>query len=222
VADLASAPPGFVELGRKLFARDCAFLWSATSVAQVPPPVAPEIAFAGRSNVGKSSLLNALTARKALARTSRTPGRTRELHCFALGSSADAAQLCLIDMPGYGHAAAPKEKIASWTELIEEFLRGRTSLLRVFLLIDGRHGARPNDIEMMRLLNRSAVSYQLVLTKKDELKAAEQEGRLASTSALAGKHPAAFPEVIFTSSHSGEGISEMRAAIAKLLSECGR
>jgi GTP-binding protein len=222
VADLACAPPDFVELGRTLFARDCAFLWAAGSASQLPPPIAPEIAFAGRSNVGKSSLLNALTGRKALARTSRTPGRTRELHCFALGSNAEAARLCLVDMPGYGHAAAPKEKITSWTQLIGEFLRSRASLLRVFLLIDGRHGARPIDAEMMRLLDRSGVSYQIVLTKKDELKAAEQEGRLASVSTLAREHPAAFPEVIFSSSHSGEGICDLRAAIAKLLSERGR
>jgi GTP-binding protein len=221
VAD--SAPPqlDFAEMGRKLFAGECAFLWAAANPAQLPPPDAPEIAFAGRSNVGKSSLLNALTNRKTLARTSHTPGRTRELNFFALGGGVDSAKLRLVDMPGYGYAAASKEKAASWSRLIEDFLRGRARLARVFLLIDGRHGAKPIDIEMLDLLDRSAVSYQIVLTKQDEVRAAEQKERLAATVALIAKRPAAFPEVVFTSSRSGDGIGDLRAAIARLLVERG-
>lgn len=219
--DSAFAQPDFVETGRKLFAGECAFLWAAANIAQLPPPDAPEIAFAGRSNVGKSSLLNALTNRKILARTSHTPGRTRELNFFALGGGADTPKLRLVDMPGYGYAAASKEKAASWSRLIEDFLRGRAQLVRVFLLIDGRHGAKPIDIEMLDLLDRLAVSYQIVLTKQDEVRAADREGRLAATLALIAKRPAAFPEVVFASSRSGEGIGDLRAAIARLLVERG-
>ncbi len=219
MTDLARIPPDFAELGRKLFGGECAFLWAAANAAQLPPPGPPEIALAGRSNVGKSSLLNALTNRKALARTSHTPGCTRALNFFALGGEGESATLRLIDMPGYGHAAASKEKTASWTRLIGDFLRGRVPLLRVFLLIDGRHGAKPIDIELLDLLDRSAVSYQIVLTKQDEVKAAEREGRLAATLALVNQRPAAFPEALFTSSRSGEGIAELRAAIARLLVE---
>jgi GTP-binding protein len=221
VNELARVAPDFAELGRKLFAGECAFLWAAGNAAQLPPPGPPEIAFAGRSNVGKSSLLNALTNRKTLARTSHTPGCTRELNFFVLGGDRETAALRLIDMPGYGHAAASKEKTASWTRLIGDFMRGRVPLLRVFLLIDGRHGAKPIDIEMLDFLDRSAMSYQIVLTKRDEVKAAEREGRLAATLALVNKRPAAFPEAIFTSSRSGEGVAELRAAIARLLAERG-
>ncbi len=220
-AGLACAAPDFAELGRKLFGGECTFLWAAANAAQLPPPGPPEIAFAGRSNVGKSSLLNALTNRKTLARTSRAPGCTRELNFFALGGDGETAKLRLIDMPGYGHAAASKEKSASWTRLVGDFLRGRAPLLRVFLLIDGRHGAKPIDIEMLDFLDRSAVSYQIVLTKQDEAKAADREGRLTATLALVNKRPAAFPEAIFTSSRSGEGVAELRAAIARLLAERG-
>jgi len=221
VKDLACVPVDFAELGRKLFGGECAFLWAAANAAQMPPPGPPEIAFAGRSNVGKSSLLNALTNRKTLARTSHTPGCTRELNFFGLGGDGETATLRLIDMPGYGHAAASKEKTASWTRMIGEFLRGRVPLLRVFLLIDGRHGAKPIDIEMLKFLDQSAISYQIVLTKQDEVKAAEREGRLAATLALVNKRPAAFPEAIFTSSRSGEGVAELRAAIARLVAERG-
>jgi GTP-binding protein len=218
---LAIAQPDFVEIGRKLFAGECGFVWAAANAAQLPPLGPPEIAFAGRSNVGKSSLLNALTHRKTLARTSHTPGRTRELNFFLLGNGVDSAKLRLVDMPGYGYAAASKEKAASWGILIEEFLRGRASLTRVFLLIDGRHGAKPIDLDMLDLLDRSAVSYQIVLTKRDDVAAAEREQRLAATRALIAKHPAAYPEVVFTSSRGGEGIAELRGAIAKLLFERG-
>jgi len=221
VKELACIPPDFAKLGRKLFGGECAFLWAAANAAQLPPPGPPEIAFAGRSNVGKSSLLNALTNRKTLARTSHTPGCTRELNFFVLGGDRETAALRLIDMPGYGHAAASKEKTASWTRLIGDFLRGRVPLLRVFLLIDGRHGAKPIDIEMLEFLDRSAMSYQIVLTKQDEVKAAEREGRLAATLALVNKRPAAFPEAIFTSARSGDGVAELRAAIARLLTERG-
>jgi GTP-binding protein len=217
--DLAIAQPDFVEIGRKLFAGECNFIWAAAGAAQLPPLGPPEIAFVGRSNVGKSSLLNALTNRKTLARTSHTPGRTRELNFFALGDDVENAKLRLVDMPGYGYAAASKEKAASWSVLIEDFLRGRAPLLRVFLLIDGRHGAKPIDMAMLDLLDRSAVSYQIVLTKQDEVATAEREPRLASTLALIAKHPAAFPEVLFTSSRGGEGIAELRGAIARLLIE---
>jgi len=183
----------------------------------LPPADLPEVAFAGRSNVGKSSLINALTGRKALARTSRTPGRTRELNFFDLGASAGPT-LRLVDMPGYGYAVVPKEVAQSWPRLISRFLRGRPSLLRVFLLIDGRHGAKATDIEMLDLLDRSALSYQIVLTKSDEVAWNEREGR-ASALALALKRPAAFPRLVSTSSHTGEGIEDMRATIAQLLSE---
>jgi GTP-binding protein len=219
VEDFAPAGPDFVEPGRKLFAGECGFQWAAANGTQLPPPGPPEIAFAGRSNVGKSSLLNALTNRKALARTSNTPGRTRELNFFLLGGGADTAKLRLVDMPGYGYAAASKEMAAAWTRLIEDFLRGRTTLSRVFLLVDGRHGAKPIDIEMLDLLDRTAVSYQLVLTKLDEVRVDARDERLSATRALIAKRPAAFPEVLFTSSQSGEGISSLRAAIARLLAE---
>jgi GTP-binding protein len=219
VENLASAAPDYFELGRKLFARECSFLWAAAEGTQLPSPVAPEIAFAGRSNVGKSSLLNALTARKSLARISRTPGRTRALHFFALGGSSKPPELCLVDMPGYGYAAASKLLAASWARLASDFLRCRAALLRVMLLIDGRHDAKPDDIETMNLLDRAGVSYQIVLTKKDEVNAIEQEACLAAVHALIAKHSAAFPEPIFTSSQSGEGIGDLRAAIAKLLLE---
>lgn len=219
--EAATDGPDFAEIGRKLFAQECDFLWAAGSTSQLPPPGAPEIAFAGRSNVGKSSLLNALTNRKTLARTSHTPGRTRELNFFGLGGDIDTARLRLVDMPGYGYAAASKQKIASWTDLMRDFLRGRASLLRVFVLVDGRHGVKPVDCEMMDLLDRSAMSYQIVLTKRDEVKAAEQERRVEETLKAIEKRPAAFPQVIFTSSQSFAGIPDLRAAIARLLAECG-
>jgi len=214
---LACAPPGYFELGRKLFSRECWFLWAASNPAQLPAPFAPEIAFAGRSNAGKSSLLNALTARKKLARISKAPGRTRELHFFGLGCDLESVEICLVDLPGYGYAAAPKEMVASWSELTGVYLRGRPGLLRVFLLIDGRLGAKPIDAEMMAMLDRAGVSYQIVLTKQDEVKPAEREERLAATYALIGKRPAAFSKVIFTSSRSGDGIGDLRAEIAKLM-----
>ena len=211
----------FSEAGRKLFAGACDFIWAATDIEQFPPAGAPEIAFAGRSNVGKSSLLNALTNRKSLARISNTPGRTQALNFFALGTSLETPRLRLVDMPGYGYAAAAKNKIATWTRGMQAYLRGRASLLRVFVLIDGRHGFKPPDFEMLDLLDRAAVSYQIVLTKRDAVKQADVAARVAETQAALSKRPAAFPEILFTSSHEGEGLDALRAAIAKLLSEHG-
>jgi len=214
-------PQDFHEAGRKLFAAECTFVWGATEPTQLPPAGIPEIAFAGRSNVGKSSLINALTNRKTLARTSNTPGRTQALNFFALGDTATAPRLRLVDMPGYGHAAASKQKIANWTGLMRDYLRGRAGLLRVFVLVDGRHGLKPLDLEMFDLLDESAVSYQVVLTKQDEVKRAVQDERIAETTAALSKRPAAFPHVLFTSAAAGEGINELRAAIAQLLAEHG-
>jgi GTP-binding protein len=211
--------PDYAEIGRKLFAGDCGFEWAAASVAQLPSPGAPEIAFAGRSNVGKSSLLNALTARKTLARTSHTPGRTQQLNFFGLGGSGPTAKLRLVDMPGYGHAAASKQRIDAWTRLCRDFLRGRAPLVRVYVLVDGRHGLKPLDTETLDLLDQAAVSYQVVLTKKDEVKAAEQAHRIEAVLTALEPRPAAFPEVIFTSARNGDGVGELRAAIAKLVVE---
>ncbi len=172
------------------------------------------MAFAGRSNVGKSSLINALTGRNSLARTSHTPGRTQELIFFDLNGKAS-----LVDMPGYGYAAVSKAKSASWGRLVRDYLRGRPTLLRVFVLVDGRHGLKESDHETMSLLDASAVSYAVVLTKRDEVKAAEQAARVAATLEALRKHVAAYPEVLFTSARSGEGIAELRAHIARLLGE---
>ena len=177
-----------------------------------------EIAFAGRSNVGKSSLINALTGRNALARTSHTPGRTQELIFF---EGPDKA-LRLVDMPGYGYAAAPKSKVASWTELIHKFLLGRASLARVYVLIDARHGLKDVDRDVLKTLDRSAVSYQIVLTKADQVKEAERDKRRAETAAALAKHAAAFPDVLASSSRAGTGMPELRAAIVQLMRERGQ
>jgi GTP-binding protein len=212
----------FAEIGRKLFAQPCEFVWAAERLAALPPMGPVEIAFAGRSNVGKSSLLNALTGRKALARTSHTPGRTQQLNFFALGLDPKAPVLRLVDMPGYGYAAVSKEKIAGWTKLMQDFLRGRASLARVFVLIDGRHGIKDLDRDMLKRLDQAALSYQVVLTKRDEVKNSQAEKTIAEAQAVLRGHPAAHPDVIFLSSHKGEGLADLRAAIARLLFERDR
>ena len=203
-----------VEAGRRLFAGEWRFATAAGSFAALPAMAGIEIAFAGRSNVGKSSLINALTGRKALARTSHTPGRTQELIFFA-----GPGDLTLVDMPGYGYAAAPKAKVKAWTELIHAYLRGRANLARVYVLIDARHGLKPADEAVLRTLDEAAVSYQVVLTKADQLPGAALGERVAGVEAQARKRPAAFPDIVATSARTGDGIAEQRAAIARLLRE---
>jgi GTP-binding protein len=208
-----------IEQGRKLFAGDWRFFWASPSIETLPEMAGLEVAFAGRSNVGKSSLINALTGRNNLARTSHTPGRTQELIFF---EGPDKTGLRLVDMPGYGYASAPKSKVASWTELIHKFLLGRASLARVYVLIDARHGFKDADLEVLKTLDKSAVSYQVVLTKADQVKAAELAAQIAATLAALAKHPAAFPDVLATSSRSGAGMAELRAAMVRLVGEHGR
>ncbi len=208
-----------METGRRLFAGDWRFHWAASSVASLPPATGVEIAFAGRSNVGKSSLINALTGRTALARASRTPGRTQELIFFA---GPPGAGLTLVDMPGYGYAAAAKAKVAAWTSLIHDYLRGRANLARVYVLVDARHGLKATDADVLSTLDSAAMSYQLVLTKADEVRADALAACVAATEAALASHPAAFPRVLATSARAGTGIPELRAAIAGLLADRGR
>jgi len=212
----------FLEPGRKLFAGEAGFFWAASRIDNLPPMTGLEIAFAGRSNVGKSSLVNALTGRKTLARTSHTPGRTQELNYFELGGAAPGSgRLTLVDMPGYGYAAAGKDKVAAWTSLIHAYLRGRANLARVFVLVDSRHGLKPVDDSVLDTLDQAAVSYQIVLTKVDELKAGELERRLAGTAEAIQRRPAAFPEVQPTSSRTGLGLPDLPAGTARLIPEPG-
>ena len=198
------------ERARKLFSGSVTFLKSAPALKFLPDPEVPEIAFCGRSNVGKSSLLNALTGRKAIARTSVTPGRTQELNFFDVG---EPLQFRLVDMPGYGFAKAPPAVVEKWRRLVRDFLRGRVVLKRTLLLVDSRHGVKPVDAEMMKMLDEAAVGYRIVLTKADKIKASELEKVAAETLAEARKHPAAFPEVHVTSSEKGMGIAELRTAV---------
>jgi GTP-binding protein len=198
------------EAARRLFAGRVEFLKSAPSLQFIPDPDLPEIAFAGRSNVGKSSLLNALTGRKAIARTSVTPGRTQELNFFEVG---EPTVLRLVDMPGYGFAKAPLKVVENWRRLVRDFLRGRDVLKRTLLLIDSRHGVKPVDAEMMKMLDEAAVGYRIVLTKADKIKASELAEVLLSTNAEARKHPAAYPEVLVTSAEKGMGIAALRSAV---------
>ena len=187
---------------------------SAYAANQIPPGNLPEIVIAGRSNVGKSSLINALTGQQGLARTSNTPGRTQELNLFR--PEVDAG-LLLVDMPGYGYAEAPKEKVDVWNALIRHYLRGRPNLRRVYVLIDARHGLKKNDEEVLTLLDKAAVSYQVVLTKADKLKPGGIDKVIADTAERIRKRPAAFPEVLATSSEKGAGIDDLKAAISRLL-----
>ena len=203
-----------IDAGRQLFAGDWTFLSAAPSLDSLPPMAGPEIAFAGRSNVGKSSLINALTGRKALARTSNTPGRTQELIFFG-----GASRLVLVDMPGYGYAATAKAKVAAWTKLIHDYLRGRATLARVYVLIDARHGLKDTDDGILDTLGKAAVSHEIVLTKCDQIGEAELAERTEAVKAAMRKRPAAFPDVITTSSHTSAGIDRLRAAIARLLAE---
>jgi GTP-binding protein len=205
-----------LEQGRLLFAGDWQFIWASPSIETLPPMAGTEVAFAGRSNVGKSSLINALTGRNALARTSHTPGRTQELIFF---EGPEKAEFRLVDMPGYGYASAPKAKVASWTSLIHKFLQGRSNLARVYVLIDSRHGFKDVDLDVLNTLDKAAVSYQVVLTKADQVKAAELEQRTAATATALAKHPAAFPELLVTSSRTGAGMPQLRAAMVRLLGE---
>jgi GTP-binding protein len=203
------------ERARKLFAGPVEFLKSAPGLQFLPDPELPEIAFAGRSNVGKSSLLNALTNRKGLARTSNTPGRTQELNFFDV---AQPPQLRLVDMPGYGFADAPKDLVRRWRFLVNDYLRGRAVLRRTMVLIDARHGLKPVDLEIMEMLEAAAVGYQLVLTKIDKVKATALSEMLTRTTREAAKHVAAHPQLIATSSETGTGMAELRRAILQAAS----
>ena len=199
-----------LEARRRLFAGRVEFLKSAPELRFLPEPDAPEIAFAGRSNVGKSTLINALTGRSSLARTSNTPGRTQELNFFDVG---DPLRMRLVDMPGYGFAEAPKDIVRKWRHLVNDFLRGRAMLARVLVLIDARHGVKDVDREIMTMLDKAAVSYQLVLTKADKIKASALDAVLAETAAEARKHVAAYPDLLWTSAETGGGIPALRAAV---------
>lgn len=200
-----------LEAARKLFAGPCDFVKGVVAMDGLPPADRPEVCFAGRSNVGKSSLINALTGRKALARASNTPGRTQELNFFDLGG-----RLWLVDLPGYGYAQAPKDKVAAWQALLRQYLAGRPTLRRAFVLVDSRHGLKPPDLEIMAMLDAAAVAYQIVLTKTDKPKAGEV-ARTADTVAEAlRRRPAAHPTLRLTSAEKGDGLPELRAEIAAL------
>lgn len=207
----AEAPPdpALIEAGRLLFAQECRFVFGATGSSAMPDETLPEVAFIGRSNVGKSSLINALTGRRELARMSKTPGRTRQINFFDLGG-----RLMLVDLPGYGYAAAAKTEIAQWTRLMQRYLQGRATLARACLLIDSRHGILAADEPMMRLLDAAALSYQAVLTKADKPRPAALAAVRDSVAAVLAKHGAAHPDIMAVSSHSGLGIPALRATLA--------
>ena len=190
------------------------FITGAADPGGLPPPGAPELAFAGRSNVGKSSLINAVAGRKALARVSNTPGRTQQVNFFAVDDA-----MIVVDLPGYGYAAAPKDTVAGWTDLIRLYLKGRVTLRHVLLLIDGRHGVKPNDHEIMTMLDRAAVPYQIVLTKADKVGSAAAERMRKATEAALLKHPAARTHALLTSSEKGTGIEELRELILTLVAQ---
>ncbi len=203
-----------IETGRKLFAGTWDFIAAAESPSSLPRPRGLEIAFAGRSNVGKSSLINALTGRRTLARISHTPGRTQELIFFA-----GPSRLTLVDMPGYGYAVAAKSKIKAWTALIHDYVRGRSNLARVYVFIDARHGLKDADETVLEVFDRAAVNYQLVLTKSDQIKPAEHAPLIAAMETAIARRPAAYPQCLLTSARTGVGIPELRAAIARLVAE---
>jgi len=200
------------EKGRLLFAGPVEFLKGVVAMSGMPPADRIEVCFAGRSNVGKSSLINALTGRKTLARASNTPGRTQEINFFTLGE-----ERYLVDLPGYGYAEAPVAIVAKWQALLKQYLSGRATLRRAFVLIDTRHGVKAVDEEIMKLLNRSAVTFQVVMTKADKVNNATREANIAQVQAALTKHPAAYPEIIITSSEKGEGVETLRATIAGLV-----
>lgn len=208
---MAEITPEEIETGRLLFAKECRFVMGCAKLAQLPPDELPEIAFAGRSNVGKSSLINALLGMKNMARTSNTPGRTREINFFDLGE-----RLMIADLPGYGYARAPKTQIKQWTGLVETYLKGRASLRRTFVLVDGRHGLKDSDRSIFAMLDTAAQPYQVVLTKADKVKAGPLNTLVESISKELLTHGAAHPEIAVTSSRKGNGLGELRAAIAGL------
>jgi GTP-binding protein len=207
-----------IEDGRRLFTRAWTFSRGSPDLDHLPPDDRPEIAFAGRSNVGKSSLINALVGQLRLARASNTPGRTQELNFF----TEPEGDLYLVDMPGYGFAQAPKGKVAAWNTTLRGYLAGRRTLLRVLLLIDARHGLKPADDEIMSVLDTAAVSYQVILTKADKISQTDLANVMARTTAALARHPAAFPNIIATSAETGMGFEELRAAVAKLIAAHGR